>query len=295
MEETLGMAKKSTCFVLLSVLFLLLPFPSVRADRWRVLDAALSMLEEGNPFLTRYNEDTGAGIEARFSLGCPYFWGGRDVKKIPEPAFPAQSSEYYSTEKRYLYGLDCVGFTRWVMAEAGFAPHDTISNLLNRGLYKEYANYPASKATGKERMTKLRVGDLLAIQHPSGGFHIAMYIGSLFDFGYTVKTLPEELSPYLYYPLLIHCTGSGEYRERYRRYIAERFPDTEESGEAAVLPPYGGVIVTILDVPPSEAPYRAEDIDGQPVPCFILEGYCLQITDLAREKQTRWIRWEQKP
>ena len=42
-----------------------------------VLDAAFSMLEAGNPFLTRYNELTGSGVEAVFELGAPYFFGGK--------------------------------------------------------------------------------------------------------------------------------------------------------------------------------------------------------------------------
>ena len=42
-----------------------------------LLDAAFSMLEKGNPFLDAYNEITGAGVEARFELGLPYFFGGK--------------------------------------------------------------------------------------------------------------------------------------------------------------------------------------------------------------------------
>ena len=77
---------------------------AARADRYRVLDAALSMLEEGNPFLVHYNEDTGAEIEARFPLGCPYFWGGRRAARILETAdaifvdgtVPAETLDYLS-------------------------------------------------------------------------------------------------------------------------------------------------------------------------------------------------------
>ena len=206
--------------LLLTVLAVLLLVPGgVRADRYRVLDAALSMLEEGNPFLTRYNEENGAGIKARFPLGCPYFWGGRNVRKVLEPASPNQSSDYYSKEKTYLYGLDCVGLTRWIVEQAGYAPHDSIRNLLNRNLYREYANYRAAKTTGEKRTESLVIGDLLAIRHPSGGYHCAMYIGTLWDFGYKAASLSDALRPYLYYPLLIHCAGSCDYRERYRAYL----------------------------------------------------------------------------
>ena len=37
-----------------------------------VLDAALSLLEEGNPFLIRYNIITGSAVQARMPYGVPY-------------------------------------------------------------------------------------------------------------------------------------------------------------------------------------------------------------------------------
>lgn len=275
--------------ILLAALAVILMIPAAgRADRYRILDAALSMLEEGNPFLERYNELNGAGIKARFPLGCPYFWGGRNVKRILEPASPAQSSDYYDREKVYLYGLDCVGLTRWVYEQAGYAPNDSISRLLDRSLYRDRVNARAAKTMGEERTEALEIGDLAAIQHRTGGYHCAIYIGTLFDFGYRKDTLPEALKPYLYYPLLIHCTGSGDYYVRYREELRKR-----EGTE--VLPPFGGVIVTLLDAPLSAADARTPDGAEPGEPCFELEGYHLQATDLAGEKQVRWIHWREKP
>lgn len=277
---------KGILLVLLAVMMLVPGF--CRADRYRVLDAALSMLEEGNPFLVHYNEDTGADIKARYPLGCPYFWGGRHESRILHIASPEQASDYYKTDRQYLYGFDCAGFTRWVMAQAGYAEHDSISNLLDFNKYKEFVNYPASKVTGDDRTTELRIGDLVAILHPDGGHHIAMYIGTLLDYGYTRHNLPAELVPYLYYPLLIHCTGSSDYYERYRTYL-------EENGMDNVLPPFGGVVVTLLDAPASDAPYRTPAVEGlESEPCFDLEGYHLQVTSLENERRIRWIRWKQK-
>ena len=195
---------KRICLLTAAVMILLTS--AGMADRYHVLDAALSMLEEGNPFLTRYNEDTGAGIEARYPLGCPYFWGGRDTEKILEPAHPEQESDYYKTENQDLYGLDCAGFTRWVVEQAGYTPHDSISNLLNKNKYKEYVIYKAAKKTGNKRVEELNVGDILCIQHEDGRYHSAMFIGTLLDYGYTARSLPEDLRPYLHYPLLIHAT-----------------------------------------------------------------------------------------
>lgn len=279
--------KKAWLCLLAALILLLLPC-TAGADRSVFLDAALTMLEDGNPFLIHYNEETGAGLEARYVLGCPYFWGGRQISRILNPASPGQNSDYYQKDHQYLYGLDCVGFTRWVMNQAGLANHDQISNLLNRTMYKEYLNYRASKTTGEEWAQQLKRGDLVALQHASGGFHIAMYIGTLWDFGYTAKTLPEALNPYLYYPLVIHCTGSSDYYERYRTCL-------EETSDGTVLPPYGGVIVSILDVPASAATGYTPDILDLKKPCFDLEGYHLEILDLSVEKRERWIRWRKKP
>ena len=265
--------------------------PAARADRYRVLDAALSMLEEGNPFLVRYNAENHADIQARFPLGCPYFWGGRRVSRILEKASPEQNSDYYRTDRQYLYGLDCVGLTRWAWTQAGYAEHDSISSLLNTSNYKEYVNYRAAKNTGPERARYLQAGDLGAIQHADGGFHIVMYIGTLVDFGYTRKNLPEELVPYLTWPLVIHCTGSSDYYERYRAWLVE-------TGDAETLPPFGGVIVSILDVPAEAAPAFTPEVPELPEltkPCFNLEGYKLEILDLSAEKRQRWIRWRKRP
>ncbi len=280
--------KKTGWLCLLAMFALLLSPCPARADRSVFLDAALTMLEDGNPFLTHYNEEYGTSLEARFPLGCPYFWGGRHVRNILEPASPGQDSDYYKRDRQYLYGLDCVGFTRWIMNQAGYANHDSISNLLNRNLYKDFLNYGASKTTGEERARHLKLGDLAALRHASGGYHIAMYIGTLWDYGYTKKTLPEELRPYLYYPLVIHCTGSSDYYERYRLFL-------EKTMDGSVLPPYGGVIVSILDVPASAATGYTPDILDLRKPCFDLEGYHLEILDLSGEKRERWIRWRQRP
>ena len=115
-----------------------------------------------------------------------------------------------------------------------------------------------------------------------------MFIGTLLDYGYTARSLPEDLRPYLHYPLLIHATGSSVYYERYRNYL-------EGQGDTTTQPPYGGVIVTLLDANPEDAAYHTPAVLDLETRCFDLEGYHLQVTDLSGEKQTRWIRWRQKP
>ena len=274
--------------VILLALLVVLPMGEACADRSKALELALSMLEEGNPFLARYNAENGTEVQARFPLGCPYFWGGRHVKNILKPASPYQNSDYYKTDQTYLYGLDCTGFTRWIGMNMGYMEHDSISRLLSYNTYPDIGIYKALKATGEARAKALRIGDLLAIRHMSGGFHIAMYMGTLRYYGYDEQSVPEELATYLSYPLLIHCTGSMDYQERYKAYL-------EETGQAEVIPPFGGVIVTILDVPPEAATLKTADGDGVEIPCFELEGYHLQITDLTAEKTYRWVRWRKRP
>ena len=281
-----GMKLRIGVCVLALILFLA-PI-NVLAGRSRYLDAALTFLEEGNPFLVRYNEMTGAGIQARWPLGCPYFWGGRHVKTQLAVASPSSSSEYYHTDQKYLAGLDCVGFTRWINRKTGYEEHPPISDMLNRSLYPGLVVRGAAKASGEDLSSVLRIGDLVAIQHLSGGFHVGMYCGTPEDFGYTEANVPEALAPYLRYPLLIHCTGSSDYHARYKEWLrAQEEPD--------VIPPYGGVIVTIVGVPLSAADSVTPDEIGLSVPCFDLDGYHLQITDLTKEKQYRWVRWRQKP
>jgi len=272
----------------LLAMLLLLPAGNALGERSKTLELALSMLEEGNPFLVRYNGLNGTAVQARFPLGCPYFWGGRQVRNILNPASPYQNSDYYKTDQTYLYGLDCTGFTRWIGVNMGYTEHDSISRLLSYNTYPKIGIYKALISTGEERAKALRTGDMLAIRHMSGGFHIAMYMGTLRDFGYDEGSVSEELAAYLSYPLLIHCTGSMEYRERYAAYL-------EETGQTEVIPPFGGVIVTILDVPPEAAPLMTADGDGRKIPCFEVEGYHLQVTDLTAEKTYRWIRWRQRP
>ena len=279
---------RNKLLIFITAVLLLVSPAFARADRSRFLDAALSMLEEGNPFLVRYNSENRADIQARFPLGCPYFWGGRRVSRILQPASPEQNSDYYRKDRTYLYGLDCAGLTQWVMTQVSLTKHDSISNLLNRTKYKEYLNYQASKHTGKKRARYLKPGDLGALQHADGSFHILMYIGTLVDFGYTKKTVPEELVPYLNYPLVIHCTESSDYYERYRLWL-------EETRQAGITPPCGGVIVSLLDVPPDAAPASTPDVEGLGRPCFLLEGYHLETLDLSGEKRERWIRWRQHP
>ena len=283
------MGMKKRCLQVIAVLgVIVLILPAIAsADRNRMMETALPFLEDGNPFLQRYNEMEGTDLEPVCPLGCPYFYGGYNIRHLLKPANPDHESEYYRKDQKYLYGFDCSGFTKYVVEQAGYERHPKISELLNRTLYTECEIPRSMTLSGKALSPVLRRGDLLAIQHMDGGFHIAMFCGTLRDFGYTTETLPEVLVPYLFYPLLIHCTASSDYHERYSAYL-------EEQGLEDVIPPYGGVIVSILDVPLSAATSETPQIKDLSRPCFELEGYHLQITDLTQEKRYRWIRWRKR-
>ena len=250
------------------------------------LDTTLSMLEEDNPFLKRYGAITGEAIQARFPLGCPYFWGGRDVGKILQPSHPWQStSDYYEMALPYLYGLDCVGLTRFAVTEAGYTKHPSISDMVNTKMYQQYALPETEGKSGAALSGLLEPGDLLAIRH-YGGYHVAMYIGTLRDFGYTEEDLSESLRPYLLYPLIINNTVSADYYLRYERYL-------EDTYEYHVYPPDGGTVVSILDVDTKDADGTALTPLSGEQPYFLLDGYHLQTYDTSKDQSFRWLRWRE--
>ena len=57
--------RKGFAVLLIMILIGALAPASALVERGLELNAAFSMLEEGNPFLARYNEITGADIQAR--------------------------------------------------------------------------------------------------------------------------------------------------------------------------------------------------------------------------------------
>ena len=75
------MIRRMTAFLLM---LLMLGGVNAQAEveRSELLDTAFSMLEKDNAFLLRYNELTGANVEARFEYGLPYFFGGKHDQEI---------------------------------------------------------------------------------------------------------------------------------------------------------------------------------------------------------------------
>lgn len=241
---------------LMCALLLLLPAGALaQVERDPLLDESIRLLEEGNLFIERYNQLTGAEIEPLFPLGIPYFFGG-DIKR--EELMLDSYPEYrqmkswvtdggYSKDNTYLVGLDCSGFTDYVHVKAG---HGSIGNL--RDVFSNPAHRPHFLYTHKEGQNIpgdweevarcLQLGDVVVAFHPAR--HLMMYIGTLADFGFTAEDVPL-LADYLHYPLVIHSGGNPLIKERF----AELIRTNKRYG--ACTPPDGGVQVSILGVPTS--------------------------------------------
>lgn len=244
-------------------------------QRHPLLDEAFALLEEDNIFLRRYNAYTGAGVEALFELGVPYFFGGNgkwltdswpDYRQMP----PWQNSEDYKMNSVYLMGLDCSGFTSMIFQNVGYAYHGSLSDILTRQEYRERQLYSHRKGMNvpedpAQLSPTLIVGDLLVAAHPT--FHVMMYIGTLQDYGFTAAEAPE-LAEYLDYPLVIHSSGNP--------LLKVRFQDLILSNEvySSCMPPSGGVAVSILGVPPEDA-YKLGNLGTTHFYGFLLdEGRC---------------------
>ena len=146
--------------ILLTVMAILLLVPAgVRADRYRILDAALSMLEEGSPFVSKYDDTAGSLMEVSLPLGVPYYYAGGSEDKFLHRFFPSTTTHYYLDSHMYLCGLDCVGMTRLVYEKCGLERHPSISDTLFRGVgHSALADNDPSRW-----YMLLQPGDLLAL------------------------------------------------------------------------------------------------------------------------------------
>jgi len=288
--------------LMLTALVCLMTAPAqAELKRHDMLDAALSMLEEGNIFLSRYNAITGAEIEPQFKLGLPYFFGGMHTYtnaagqrlmylRYPEYAkgLCSQSSMYFDDGKYYLYGLDCVGFSRWIYDEVGYPKHPSLSELLATNS-KQHIFRSGSKSKHMPAFDKLaeklKFGDLY-VGGKNGSYHVMMYIGTLRDFGFAEGNLPG-LDAYLGYPLVVHCGSSFMYHERMDGYLAQQADDSYYRG---VLPPDGGVAVSIVGVPADEAPNHGH-FDVTDFAWYVLpDGY--KLTVIKEYPDYCWYRYK---
>ena len=281
---------------------LLLPCGTGRAQREPsdLIEAAFELLEDGNPFVRRYEEQAGRKIESLFPYGVPYFYGGLSGAKGNGwfyMAYPdyfvklcEKGSGYFQKGKKYLYGLDCTGFTRHVYKACGLEAHPSLSDIMTQWEQKQYHVYDSRKgheAPPYEQLKDtLRIGDLLVIKHEkTKSRHVMMYIGTLKEFGYTAEQ-ESALAAWLDYPLVIHCGLSPFYGERFQKVIEE---NPEKYGQC--LTTDGGVAVSILGVPPEEAPAH-EHVQKTDYDWFEMNdgGYVLSLINLKDVKYYAWYR-----
>lgn len=211
----------------------------------RILNIAFTMLEENNPILLAYNQKLGGTAVARFRYGCPYLWAGFNESSLLRARHPSSDSNYYFTDKLYLGGFDCIGYTRWVHAQAGMKRLPAIS---------ESRNAPSSsrvdavkKLPYDQWQSVLKVGDALNLHYKNGGYHTGLYIGTLRDFGFDESDL-GLLAPYADHPLLIHCGMNNFHTAWYTQYLSD-------NRLTSVTPPDGGVTISILGIPYDKAPF----------------------------------------
>ena len=239
-------------------------------ERSRFLDAAFSMLEEGNPFQLRYNAIAGANIRSLFELGVPYFFGGKSAEplfsKYPDYIVMRswQDNSYFKNDVNYIYGFDCAGFTMWVWNQAGKGEHGSLVELLNDEEHHFYCSKKPMPAWDELYRT-LQVGDLVVLHHP-GSRHCGMYIGTLRQYGYTALEVPD-LEPYLDYPLIIHCAGHPAFGDRFQFLIDNGLQKYRHAATTN-----GGVCVALLGVRKDQATHQAKVQDAD-YGWFVLPDY----------------------
>ncbi len=196
----------------LAALLLLCLFPGPGRAEAEVPDltaAAFELLEEGNPFVRRYEKLTGKEITPLFPWGVPYYFGGLSGSKgngwfyMAYPDYFIKMCEhgsgYFRVGERYFYGLDCIGFTRHVYKACGLPAHPSLADIMTQWEQKQYHVYDSRKGHEAppydQLKDTLRVGDLLVVKHEdSKSRHVMMYIGTLRFFGYTAEEEPALAS-----------------------------------------------------------------------------------------------------
>ena len=248
-------------------------FPMDRVQYDMIYESSLSMLEEGNPFVARYDDTADSLMEVSLPRGVPYYYAGGSEDKFLRRFIPSTTTNYYQDTHMYLCGLDCVGMTHLVYEKCGLERHPSISDVLYRGVGH-------SALTGNDTSRwymLLQPGDLVCVKH--GTFHVLMYLGTMRMFGWTEWTAGEAAG-LLDEPLVIHCGWNPFYYERYQEYI-------KEMGFRNTYPPDGGVTVSVIQATDRDAPHSTDTswgkhfgwylADGQPLLVFRLDD----CTDIA--------------
>ena len=251
-----------------------LRFPLDRVQEETLLDCSMCYLEEANPVLRRYREETGTLMTSRFPLGVPYYFGGVNEEKILHRYFPRQVTGYYRADRMYLCGLDCAGFINLALRNSGLEPI-VISEVLKEKQDAELLN----RRNPRYWSTFLLPGDLVAMKH--GKFkHVMIFLGTLRSFGWTEETAGEA-APVLDMPLVIHCGENPFCYLRYQAYI-------EEQGFENTYPPDGGVTVSVVTPGTKDAPRHGDSAWGDTFSWYLLEGQPLLVFSLENCTDLTW-------
>ena len=292
--------KKLLCLLLCLTALLSCSAAQAELMRHSMTETALTLLPEGDPFIRRYNQMTGAKVEASFTLGVPYFFGGQKGWQVfqnwPDytrcPAW--QDSRYYRKGTFYLCGFDCRGFLGWVRQENGQSMVPKLRQMLSdTRLYGQYYLFTSSAKFDlpitdyAEVRQTVRPGDLLVIAH--GGTHVMMYIGTMRDFGYTAEDVPK-LAEYLDYPLMIHCGDSPVAGDRFQPYI-------DQAGQlfSTTVTTDGCVQVSILGVPRELADVHANVNNEDFYYFYIDDGSIMTIYSLDDKDAWTFLRLPDHP
>lgn len=263
-------------------------YDGIRKDP--MLNTAFSIVEEGNPFQTRYNLITGETVVSRLEYGVPFLWGGRAESHVfaGEPGYVVEpawqnSGVYYKAGTNYLYGFDCFGFVAWVWAKTQGSELPTTSELIyNRNFLRIPGPSPENGAKYVDPEYGLQIGDMLVMEHP--GRHIAMYVGTLRMYGYTEEEVPE-LAGELDTPLVMHCSVNAS--------IADRFAYLLENGRpvyryATVTD--GGVCVSLLCDSVGSAPMHVFQQKQDTYYYLLPDDTWLTVLSLEDARLSCWVR-----
>ncbi len=288
----------------------MIPCAGAEVERNPLLDNAFKMLPEGDIFIEKYNQITGAEVTPVFATGIPYFFGGKDYEKVIAnyPQYSKKTcrevTRFFRKGTVYICGLDCHGFISAVRSESGYSKLSPL-NFLYSPIYTDkttgkkykWEQYyiwwkygPDKKSNRKDNLLpplneikdSAVVGDVLLIH--ARGNHILMYIGTLRDYGFTEEDVPA-LADYMDYPLMVHCGISPVYGERMQQVI-----DSDKEYFKRTKTTNGGVQVSIWGVPREAAEYH-EKVQNNDFDYFKLpNGQVMTIYDMTNVSKWRWMR-----
>jgi hypothetical protein len=250
-------------------------FPLDRVRDRPFYEAALSMLEQGNPFIGYYDDTADSLITASLPLGVPYYYAGRTEEKFLNRYYPETITNYYRPDRMYFCGLDCVGMTRLIYEKSDMERHPSIIAMLARGI----GSSALKSRDPAEWPSLLLPGELFCVRH--GTYHVMMYLGTLRQFGWT-EADAGEAAPLLDEPLVIHCGGNPFYYDRYLGLIREK-------GYRNTYPPDGGVTVSVIRQTNKDAPHTMTAKWGKFFGWYLLGDYPLLVFPLDDCTDMAWF------